>query len=225
MKTIFSVFEKRTPKTIWQLSFFMVLILAVVQFVMGEYVDIAPIFIFPLLFSSWYGNKNGGVFLAIFSVMLLAIISLLHSNSPMPSVELLLFTVPYIIAYTLLVVLVTNFRSVHQVEVTAADTDNLTGIHNSRSFYCELANEILRSKRYDHVFSLAYIDIDNFKKINDSFGHPEGDKLLIEVANSLLKSLRSTDVVARIGGMSMFVYCQKQSKMRLRPLFLRPSIC
>ena len=88
----------------------------------------------------------------------------------------------------------------HRAEEIAADTDQLTGINNSRRFYAELANEILRSKRYGHIFSLAYIDVDNFKQINDTLGHPVGDKLLIEISECLLKSLRATDIVSRIGG-------------------------
>ncbi|WP_019612789.1 GGDEF domain-containing protein [Psychromonas ossibalaenae] len=200
MKTIFSIFEKRGAKTIWQLSCFMILVLAIVQFGVGVSINIAPIYIFPLLFNSWYGNKKGGIFLAVFSAILLSIVEVVLSKNSLSISELIFFTTPYLIAYPLLVVLVTNFRTVHQVEITAADTDNLTGVHSVRSFYCELANEILRSKRYSHVFSLAYIDIDNFKKINDSLGHSEGDKLLIEVADCLRESLRATDVVARLGG-------------------------
>jgi diguanylate cyclase (GGDEF)-like protein len=114
--------------------------------------------------------------------------------------EVLLFSAPYLAAYMLLAVLIINFRDVHRMEAHAADTDNLTGIHNARSFYAELANELLRSKRYDHVFSLAYIDVDNFKNINDTLGHAAGDRLLKEVAECLVSSLRATDVVARLGG-------------------------
>jgi len=106
----------------------------------------------------------------------------------------------HLVAYALLAVMITNFRNVHRIEVVAADTDNLTGILNSRGFYAELANELLRSIRFKRVFSLAYIDIDNFKNINDSKGHSIGDKLLIEVAKSLKLALRATDTVARMGG-------------------------
>ncbi len=59
---------------------------------------------------------------------------------------------------------------------------------------------MIRSVRYHHVFSLAYMDIDNFKFINDSRGHPEGDRLLVEVADCLRASLRKTDTAARLGG-------------------------
>ena len=88
----------------------------------------------------------------------------------------------------------------HRVEVVAADTDNLTGLHNPRSFYVELANELLRSKRFKRIFSLAYMDVDNFKNINDSLGHSIGDELLVEVAKCLKSSLRATDTISRLGG-------------------------
>ncbi len=100
----------------------------------------------------------------------------------------------------LLAMLITNFRNLHRIECIAADTDELTKINNSRGFYIELANELVRSSRYHHTFSLAFLDIDDFKKINDSHGHIEGDRLLIEVAKCLKGALRKTDTVARIGG-------------------------
>ena len=104
------------------------------------------------------------------------------------------------IAYSLLAIITTNFRSVHRVEVVAADTDSLTRILNHRGFYAVFSIELLRSIRYKHMFSLAYLDIDNFKFINDSLGHSVGDKLLVEVAKCLKSALRVTDSVARLGG-------------------------
>lgn len=71
---------------------------------------------------------------------------------------------------------------------------------NPRGFYAELANELLRPIRYHRVFSLAYIDIDDFKCINDTLGHATGDKVLVAVAECLRSSLRATDAVARLGG-------------------------
>jgi len=232
VKTIFSIFEKRSPKTIWLLSFFMILVLTIVQSRVDSSIDIALFYIFPLLLSSWYGNKKGGLFLAFFSVINITIIEVALTEHSLNDSEPISFTfsylipylIPYLIAYPLLVVLVTNFRSVHQVEITAADTDNLTGVHSARSFYAELANEILRSKRYSHVFSLAYIDVDNFKKINDSLGHAEGDKLLIEVAHVLRESLRATDVVARLGGDEYVCLLPETKQEEAMAAFVKASV-
>lgn len=166
----------------------------------GDAVSLEPLFVLPVLFVSWYGTSRSGISLAVLSSLMLVFSKEMASTSIFTIEHIVLSGFVHALAYSFLAILITNFRSVHRVEVTAADTDNLTGIHNSRSFYAALAIELLRSNRYKHIFSLAYIDIDNFKYINDSLGHSIGDKLLIEVANCLESSLRKTDIVARIGG-------------------------
>jgi diguanylate cyclase (GGDEF)-like protein len=200
MKTIFSILENRAPKTITKLSFVLIFLLGAVQFMLGKTMNIAPFYVFPLLFSSWYGSRTTGMLSAFMSVLVYVIIEAASSRISPTLNALLLFATPYLAAYLLLAVLMINFRNVHRTKVIAAETDNLTGIYNARSFYSALASELLRSKRYDHIFSLAYIDIDNFKQINDSLGHRAGDRLLQEVAVCLVKSLRVTDVAARLGG-------------------------
>jgi diguanylate cyclase (GGDEF)-like protein len=78
--------------------------------------------------------------------------------------------------------------------------DFLTGISNRRSF-TELAEmEIHRARRYHHPFTVIYIDLDDFKMVNDRFGHAMGDKLLRSLAQALHKKIRTTDLVARLGG-------------------------
>ena len=85
-------------------------------------------------------------------------------------------------------------------EEKLARIDFLTGVANARSFF-ELANlEINRARRYRHSFTIAYIDIDKFKAVNDDYGHLAGDSLLRLVGDALRESLRSTDIVARLGG-------------------------
>ena len=79
-------------------------------------------------------------------------------------------------------------------------TDFLTGIANRRSF-TELAEmEIHRARRYDRPFTMIYIDLDDFKMVNDRFGHAMGDKLLRSLAQAIHKKIRTTDLVARLGG-------------------------
>jgi diguanylate cyclase (GGDEF)-like protein len=71
---------------------------------------------------------------------------------------------------------------------------------NSRRFYERLEEEIARCLRTNRPFTLAYIDLDNFKTINDLHGHSVGDQVLAKVAEILKRNLRRTDVVARLGG-------------------------
>jgi diguanylate cyclase (GGDEF)-like protein len=81
-----------------------------------------------------------------------------------------------------------------------ADRDPLTGMLNRRAFVRELDAEIERSRRYDRPMALAIGDLDGFKAINDSDGHPAGDRALEHVARLLDGALRSSDAVFRIGG-------------------------
>lgn len=79
-------------------------------------------------------------------------------------------------------------------------TDPLTGLHNRRYFQDELNKELERSKRYHKNLALMVIDIDYFKKINDTYGHLIGDEILKRVSNLLKSSTRQSDIVCRIGG-------------------------
>ncbi len=81
-----------------------------------------------------------------------------------------------------------------------AVTDGLTKVYNHRFFQELLEKEYKRSDRYDTEFSLIMLDIDFFKKINDTYGHLLGDEILKEIAALILECLRSMDVVARYGG-------------------------
>ena len=85
-------------------------------------------------------------------------------------------------------------------EKQLARTDPLTGAANRRSLYESLSIEIDRSRRYKHPLSIAYLDCDNFKKINDDLGHQTGDRLLKKTTDCLLMNTRSMDVTARLGG-------------------------
>jgi diguanylate cyclase (GGDEF)-like protein len=78
--------------------------------------------------------------------------------------------------------------------------DALTGVGNRRAFYEVLEAERSRAVRYSRPLTVAYLDLDNFKKVNDSKGHGAGDLLLTKVANKLRTSLRITDFVSRLGG-------------------------
>jgi diguanylate cyclase (GGDEF)-like protein len=101
-------------------------------------------------------------------------------------------------------------RSVENVELheTAAResvTDDLTGLANRRAFDEALAGEVERARRFGSDLGLVLIDLDNFKRVNDTYGHPQGDAVLREVARVLRNSSREIDHPARYGGEELAV--------------------
>ncbi|MBI5286676.1 MAG: diguanylate cyclase, partial [Deltaproteobacteria bacterium] len=81
-----------------------------------------------------------------------------------------------------------------------AITDQLTGTYNHTHFYTRLNEEFDKAVRYQFPFSLIMLDIDDFKRINDTYGHRKGDYILKEVANAIKKAIRKGDILARYGG-------------------------
>jgi len=81
-----------------------------------------------------------------------------------------------------------------------AMTDELTGLTNRRSFFLQGAQEIIKAENYRTPFSLLMLDLDEFKSINDRYGHEAGDKMLQCVSNTLLENIRKIDLLARLGG-------------------------
>lgn len=85
--------------------------------------------------------------------------------------------------------------------------DELTGLHNRRFFDAFSENMLNQCRRFGETFSLVLIDIDNFKQINDSFGHSEGDLVLAEIAKLFREHTRKSDIVARYGGEEFIILC------------------
>jgi diguanylate cyclase (GGDEF)-like protein len=97
-------------------------------------------------------------------------------------------------------------RAVNAISAALSETtdeatnDKLTGVANRRALLVELFNEVERANRYERPLSVAFVDIDHFKAVNDTYGHAAGDVVLRGVAQTIEKNLRATDMVGRYGG-------------------------
>jgi diguanylate cyclase (GGDEF)-like protein len=93
-----------------------------------------------------------------------------------------------------------------------AVTDGLTGLYNHRRFQEALHSELLRCERHKRPLAVLMFDVDFFKRVNDSMGHPAGDELLRRLAEVLAKDLRQTDLIARYGGEEFAVLLPETTK-------------
>jgi len=105
-----------------------------------------------------------------------------------------------------------------------SNKDGLTNLFNRRYFEDALQDEFKRSLRYKSTFALIMFDIDDFKKINDQYGHPCGDQVIKAVANYLIDTSRSSDVLARVGGEEFSLILPAQSETHIMSIVERMRI-
>lgn len=131
---------------------------------------------------------------------------------------------------------IAKFVQHHSLEVdklqSIATTDILTGLTNRREFNSRLNGEIARARRYNTPLSLALFDIDNFKKLNDRYGHQVGDRILKEMGQMLRQNVRESDVAARYGGEEFALILPETSELeayelleRIRTLISQKVFC
>ncbi len=142
--------------------------------------------------------------LAVFASIFIAGATLLVFERELSLIGMLLAVIiPLLLAP---ISLYNNFSLVHRLDSAEeqlrmlSHTDELTGIFNRRYFFEQAARELERAKRHQHQFSIAILDFDNFKDINDVYSHLAGDAVLKHVAQVCLAGLRQMDTFARYGG-------------------------
>lgn len=158
------------------------------------------VYLLPISIAAWgYGRIGAAVVGAICASLWLAIDLATHAGEITAALEVV-NTIVLTVAFQLFGQLLATLKDLLEHERKLARTDPLTSVHNRRAFWSAAAREVARGRRQGTPFSLAYIDVDGFKSVNDSFGHHAGDELLRRIALALQKDLRELDMVARLGG-------------------------
>lgn len=159
------------------------------------------LFIVPITFTTWFAGLRAGLLTSIIGTAFLA---RYHYIEPLDVALWNVFSALGL--FCVISLLLFKIRELLVKERQLSRIDPLTGVMNLRAFK-EIADyEILRSKRECRPFSIAYLDIDNFKDTNDQYGHSEGDELLKAVVTCVAQNIRKTDVIARMGGDEFVVF-------------------
>ena len=174
--------------------------LGLLTYFAGPDVSFLIFYVLPVFLASWFVGRGAGLWMCLASgltwVAAAAGWSEHYTNAAVPywnaGVGL-----GFLIILTLIV---SALKRSHEHERELARTDYLTGAVNGRHFAEVTTLEISRAQRHGHPFSVAYMDVDDFKLVNDHLGHSAGDRLLKSVAETIRRDVRSIDVVARLGG-------------------------
>jgi diguanylate cyclase (GGDEF)-like protein len=167
---------------------------------MGDGIEIAVFYLPPIVAVAWHLGRSAGVSFAALTTVTRAVLD--WTSQPVGSpAHFLFFNSAAQLLFFLFIAGMVSLLAEQTVELrTLAREDPLTGIPNRRAFFGALDRAVEWSRRQGMPWALAYLDVDNFKKINDTLGHGTGDEVLRRVARSLREGTRKVDVVARLGG-------------------------
>jgi diguanylate cyclase (GGDEF)-like protein len=178
----------------------LVALIGVIDYVIGFELSISVIYFAAIGLASWYAGRSAGLWIALLSglVWLAADLSAGHRYSH-----------PLILLWNTLVrigmfVIVADLLAALRIQLATAQrlssSDPLTGVANRRAFELQLQYSLVFAEREHQPLTLAYLDLDDFKILNDLEGHDAGDRALTVVARTLTEAMRRTDVVGRLGG-------------------------
>ncbi|HZI17933.1 MAG TPA: GGDEF domain-containing protein [Pyrinomonadaceae bacterium] len=198
--TLHEFLSRRSKATITGAGLALVGLLSLASHLCGPDVSLLVFYTAPVFMASWYAGRRAGYLMcAACAAFWFAAASQMHEHFPSPLVPYWNAAVSTALL-ALLAYLVTAFRRSLEHERELASTDFLTGALNGRSFVALAEAEIRRARRSGQHFSVAYMDVDDFKQVNDRLGHSAGDRLLRTVADAVRSNVRDVDAVARVGG-------------------------
>jgi len=195
-----SFLEKRSKPFWGAVGFILVIILGIVDYQTGVELSITLFYLIPIFLVAWFAGENLGLVISAASTITWFIAEYANGlvySSIMIYVWNTLIRLGFFIVSTRLL---SELRKALRANQESAQIDYVTGAASVRYFYERAQIEISRSQRYKHSLTLAYIDLDNFKAVNDRLGHTIGDKVLRAVTESIQRQIRPSDILARLGG-------------------------
>lgn len=167
---------------------------------MNNEMTLLLIYLIPISIAAWFCGIYYGVIIGILCSISWLNIYIYHKDILILDIFTVINSIVRILILLGCAVLLGKLHEALLHEKVLSRIDNLTGLANKKTFLEALYKEIDRSARHERVISMIYMDIDNFKTINDNYGHNMGDKVLQETAKILNSIFRSSDTVARMGG-------------------------
>ena len=175
-------------------------VVTVLKIVSGPDVVFSAVYLVPIVFTTWCLSVSAGLVMAVASTFLLLFINLSEAGKYLSAIVPCWNAAMDLGVFLIVIFILAEAKHLYQRERELSREDFLTGLKNSRAFSEALTAEVIRVRRYLHQITIVYLDLDNFKQVNDRYGHQAGDLLLSTVADALRTCVREVDVVARLGG-------------------------
>ncbi len=177
-----------------------ILLSGLAHYLTGPKYEFHIVFLLPVLAVCWYVDVKAGFLTALLGAGVWMAADWLALPHDVDIRALLINDAVRLSVFALVIMLVDRLKRAHEREYALARVDVLTQLPNRRAFHEHGAAEIERAQRYRHPLTVISLDLDDFKLVNDKDGHDAGDRVLLTVAETLRRNLRSTDVAGRLGG-------------------------
>jgi diguanylate cyclase (GGDEF)-like protein len=182
------------------ISILLLILVAYIDYITGIDISLAIFYLIPIFITTWAMGNRAGILMALAGSVAFYLVDRLVEQSPGNMLVYYWNVVVISGFYFIFAYLLSKIKIILKREKELARTDDITQVANGRAFFEIINQEIMRAHRYSRPFAVAYLDLDNFKAINDQFGHSVGNILLHTAAQAIQNQLRSTDIVARLGG-------------------------
>jgi len=176
------------------------LVVALIDFLSGVELRVYPLYYLPLSFAAWYMGRSWTVAAAVLCTVGWAGSNYLAGLRYSGSGIWVFNAAMHGLSFTVVGVLLAQLQGALAHEKQLSRLDPLTSLMNGRAFHEEAARVVSVARRKQRPVTVAYIDLDGFKTVNDTYGHHAGDELLRTVAGAIQGCIRSSDIGARVGG-------------------------
>ena len=200
------ILDNLKPLYLTALCLLLTLIVGFFDHMTGTEINFFIFYAAPIWVATWYISKYQGVIFSLIS-MITWYSLILYSEKEYSSGFIPLWNGLIRLTFFMFIVYaLTNIKEKLRLEELNADYDSLTGLLNGRGFRERLTILFPMLQRDEKKYTVAFIDLDNFKKVNDTMGHAEGDKVLKTVGEVMISNLRKSDLVSRLGGDEFIIF-------------------
>jgi len=191
----------RQPRWVmWLEALSSIALVAVVDAATNSALSFSIFYIVPVIFATWFLSRRIGLLMVIVTVAAWHVSAVLEIRDT-TALFVLGWNITVRVGFFVLVWELVHLMKAGKIrQAELARTDALTGVANGRAFSDRAEFELAALRRTRHPLTMAYMDLDRFKRVNDTLGHTEGDRLLRAAAEAMQSRLRATDFVARLGG-------------------------
>jgi diguanylate cyclase (GGDEF)-like protein len=192
--------DRQSVPVLFAISLILIILFGIIDFLTGFEFSFSLFYLIPVSITAWGIGKNAGLAMSVLSAVTWVVSNLLAGETYTNNFVLIWNTFMRLGFFSVVTILVHSLHLVLEEERSLARTDPLTGALNRRAFYDILTTKNLLALKNQRPCTLVYIDVDDFKRINDLKGHIAGDTILKVVVNTIQNHIRNSDFLARLGG-------------------------